>query len=61
MSVYLRLSENLVNGLAHDGSRADALDLLAADALVTYACQAVAETEPEALRQLGAGPGGPMS
>lgn len=38
--------------LASDGGRDVALDLLAADALLTHACEAAAEAGPEALERL---------
>ena len=42
------LSEATAGGAARDA----ALTLLAADALVTYACEATAETDPERLAEL---------
>ena len=38
--------------LASDGGRDVAIDLLAADALLTHACEAAAEAGPEALERL---------
>jgi hypothetical protein len=44
----------LRSALAHGADRAAALDLLAADALLTYACEAAAEQEPGALARFTA-------
>ena len=47
--VFARLARATIGELRGDGSREDALTLLAADALMTYACEATAEGEPERL------------
>jgi hypothetical protein len=46
--------ERLEVAVAHCDERAAAYDLLAADALLTYACEAAAEAGPEALLALTA-------
>ncbi len=50
--VFARLARATIGELRGEGSREDALTLLAADALMTYACQATAEGEPERLADL---------
>ena len=42
----------VAHSLASDGGRDVAIDLLAADALLTHACEAAAEAGPEALERL---------
>ncbi len=44
-----RLARTTIGELRGDGSREDAMTLLAADALMTYACEAAAEVDPESL------------
>ena len=48
--VFARLARATIGELRGDGSREDALTLLAADALMTYACEAAAEIDPASLR-----------
>ena len=50
--VYGRLARVALGELRGDGSREDALTLLAADALITYACEATAEQGPEGLAEI---------
>ncbi len=48
--VFARLARVTIGELRGDASREDALTLLAADALMTYACEAAAEADPASLR-----------
>ena len=47
--VFARLARATIGELRGGGSREDALTLLAADALMTYACEAAAEADPVSL------------
>ena len=47
--VFARLARATIGELRGDASREDALTLLAADALMTYACEATAEVDPASL------------
>ncbi len=47
--VFARLARATIGELQGDGCREDALTLLAADALMTYACEAAAEADPASL------------
>ena len=50
--VFRRLARITIGEFRGDASRADALTLLAADAFMTYACEAAAELEPGRLGEL---------
>ncbi len=50
--VFARLARATIGELRGDGSREDALTLLAADALMTYACEAAAENDPAGLAEM---------
>ena len=50
--VFGRLARIAIGELHGDASRDDALTLLAADAFMTYACEAAAELEPGRLGDL---------
>ncbi len=50
--VFARLARATIGELRGDGSREDALTLLAADALMTYACEAAAEIDPASLGEM---------
>ncbi len=50
--VYRQVARRLLGELRGDESRADALTLLAADAFMTYACEATGENHPERLGDL---------
>ena len=52
VEVFRRVARRLIGELRGDESRADALTLLAADALMTYACEATGERHPERLGEL---------
>ena len=47
--VFARLARATIGELREDGSREDAMTLLAVDALMTYACEAAAEADPTGL------------
>ncbi len=47
--VLARLARTTIGELKGDESREDAMTLLAADALMTYACEAAAEADPDSL------------
>lgn len=46
------VAEELLSVVVKSDSDADPIDLLAADALVTYACEAASECDPAALSEL---------
>ena len=50
--VFGRLARITIGEIRGDASRDDALTLLAADAFMTYACEAAAELEPGRLGEL---------
>ena len=50
--VFRRVALALIGELQGDESREDAFKLLTADALMTYACEAVSEQSPERLGKL---------
>ena len=50
--VFRRVALALIGELRGDQSRDDALTLLTADALMTYACEAASEQSPERLAEL---------
>ena len=50
--VFARLARATIGELRGDASREDALTLLAADALMTYACEAAAENDPAGLGEM---------
>ncbi len=50
--VFRRVALALIGELRADESRDDALTLLTADALMTYACEAASEQSPERLGEL---------
>ncbi len=50
--VFRKVARRLIGELRGDESRADALTLLAADAFMTYACEATGESHPERLGNL---------
>ena len=50
--VFRRVALALIGELRGDRSRDDAFTLLTADALMTYACEAVSEQSPERLAEL---------
>lgn len=52
VDVFRRVARRLIGELRGDESRADALTLLAADAFMTYACEATGEGHPEQLGDL---------
>ena len=50
---HLRLaSDHVLERLTAAGAGADPVDLLAADALMTYACEAMAEFDPSGLAEI---------
>ena len=50
--VFRRVALALIGELRADQSRDDAFKILTADALMTYACEAVSEQSPERLAEL---------
>ena len=47
-----QLAEGLLESVKNAGDGAVALDLLAADALITYACEALSERDPDGLADI---------
>ncbi len=47
-----QMAETLLESVKKAGYGAVALDLLAADALITYACEALSEVNPESLAEI---------
>lgn len=53
LSDHLRdLAEQILEDVKNAGDSAVALDLLAADALITFACEALAESDPGGLAEI---------
>ncbi len=47
-----QLAERLLESVTNAGNDAVAIDLLAADALITYACEALSERDPDGLADI---------
>ena len=47
-----QLAERLLESVKNAGNDAVAIDLLAADALITYACEALSERDPDGLADI---------
>ncbi len=47
-----QMAERLLESVKNAGDGAVALDLLAADALITYACEALSERDPDGLAEI---------